>query len=698
MTPSDAPVLVTGAAGFLGSAIARALVDAGHRVLAFDRDHAQGRLPDHPAITRITGDVRNAEQVDALVAESSRVLHFAAVAGVHTYLQQTLEVLDVNLLGTRNVLLAAHRHDVPTVIASSSEAYGKNPTTLHEDSDTHLGATTHARWSYATTKVAGEHYAWALARDGLPVAAVRYFNVYGPLLDAPGTGRVLSQFLGQMQRGDPLVLVDGGEAVRCFCHIDDAVRATVQLALALEAGSRLAGRPFNIGNPEPVSMRQLAAEVARLAAYPHGTVDVPGRQFFGDGFEDIPHRVPDVSALRDLLGFEARVSLTEGLRETLAHWGLLADSPAAPVLDPIPVIRPFYDADEALIGRYRSALVRGRTTNAGPEVVALEDEASTWLGCERVLTVGSGAAGLELGVRALERSVRALERSGKAALPAFTYIATLNAVALAGLEPVFVDLDPDTWTMSPDHLAEVLRDHPDVSMVLPVCAYGVPPDLDRLCALAQAAGASVVYDAAHAFGTTVHGSRYRGGPDVTVFSLHATKCLPSVEGGLLVADDPALADRIAAIRTHGLTPDPLDALPGLNAKMDELSAATARHGLHRIEATLARRRRYGARLTAALDASERWTTQLCPEGVETNFQNLCARHADGVAAAGAVLDAHSVGWRRYFHPPLHQLRRLAPQAPLPHTEAVWASLVCLPLHSRMSPDTLARIEAAIADA
>lgn len=688
MEASTQTVLITGAAGFLGSAVATALLQRGHTVLALDTDHGQGRLDDHPHLTKVEADVRDATLIDRWVARCDRVIHFAAIAGVHTYIERTLDVLDTNILGTRNVLLAAARHGRPTLFASSSEAYGNHPFPLHEDAGTRMGPPTQARWCYATSKLAGEHYAWALARQGLPIAAVRYFNVYGPRLDAPGSGRVISQFLGAMQRQEPLTLVDGGHAVRCFCFIDDAVEATIALAMAVDTNPAVAGRPFNIGMATPISMAELARHMIRLAGYPHGTQDVAGTHFFGAGFEDIDHRVPVTTAIEEAIGWRATVPLEQGLSATLAHWDLLHDQPAPASPPEIPVIRPVYDADPALLDAMHDALRRGHTTNHGRQVAALEQEAADWLGVEEALTVRSGASGLEIAVRALRRGT-------KAALPSFTYIATLNAVELAGLEPVFVDIDPDTWTMCPTDLARVLRDAA-VGVVLPVCAYGVLPDLDAIVTLAHEHGAHVVYDAAHALGSTREDARFVHGPDATVYSLHATKVLPATEGGLVIPGTSSLTGELAALRTHGLTPDPLDARTGTNAKMDELAAATARHGLAQLDGILARRRAYGDRLTESLARNPAFVVQQHPDGQRSNYQNLCARVTGSREAMSAHLAHLGIGWRRYFHPPLHHLRRLQPGPSLPVTDAVAASLMCLPLHSRMDEPTLARLEDALA--
>lgn len=281
----------------------------------------------HPRLSFVRGDVLDAALVDELVGRCGLVLHLAAVVGVDEYIKQPEHVLDVNILGARNVLLACERHHRPVLMTSTSEVYGKNQDVLIEDSDSLLGPSVNRRWSYAVSKLAAEHYARALASLGLRYVIVRYFNVYGPLMDEPGRGRVISKFVGCIQRGEPLSLVDSGGAVRAFCYVDDAVEATVRLALALEEGDDgVSGRSFNIGRDEPVTIRDLAGMMIRLSGHERGMVDVPGARFFGSGFEEVPLRVPDVTALQSAIGFTAGTPLDEGLRRTLRYWHCLHKS------------------------------------------------------------------------------------------------------------------------------------------------------------------------------------------------------------------------------------------------------------------------------------------------------------------------------------------------------------------------------------
>lgn len=690
-SPLERPILVTGAAGFVGSALSRRLEAKGYGVIGLDRDFSLGRLDASAGVELVEGDIRDRALLAELTARCSRVVHLAAIADVRRYSEAPLEILDVTMMGSRNVFEAAHAAGVPVVFASSSEALGKNNSGMHEASDSVFGPSTQSRWSYGVAKLASEHWAWALARHGLVACGVRYFNVYGPLMDEPGRGRVISQFVGALLEGEPLQLVDGGGAIRSFCWIDDAVEATTQLVLRLDEKSELAGRVVHVGRREPVTMKQLAERMLALSGSELGTRDVPGTQFFGAGFAEIPRRTPDVSLLEKTLGFRAETSLDAGLRQVLAHWGLLADSPPAPEPPRIPAVRPLYEPDRNLLSQIEAALESGWTTNNGPHVRAFEAELAAWLRVDDVIAVSTGSAALLL-------AIHATARTGAAILPSFTYAATLNAVEQAGLRPVFCDIDPDTFTMCPHHLRELLSEHADVSLVVPVSVYGVWPDLAAIEPLAHSAGASVIHDAAHAFGTSRGDVRVPGEVTATAFSFHATKVLAAIEGGAIVPSSVEQAAQLRQLRTHGLAADPLASQTGWNAKLDELSAATGRHTLARLDDILARRRAYEARIRRATDSISGVGLQHIPEGMVSNIQNLVVRSSLPSNQLIALLDEHGIEGRRYFSPLLHQLHRLAPQPPLPVTEAVYERLVSIPLHSRMDESDLDRIAAALAAA
>jgi dTDP-4-amino-4,6-dideoxygalactose transaminase/nucleoside-diphosphate-sugar epimerase len=690
-------VLVTGGAGFVGSALVESLLKRGHSVISLDVGAAD-RLPEgHRGLRVVTGDVRDTALVRGLVAEAGLVLHLAAVVGVHDYITRPDEVLDVNIFGTRNVLRACLEFDRPVLLVSTSEAYGKNSEVLHEGADTVLGPTSNRRWSYAVSKLASEHIAMGLAARGLCFSAVRYFNVYGPTLDRPGAGRVLSQFIGQLQKGEPLRLVDGGHAVRSFCYIDDAVEATLRLALTLSPSAPQAGRVVNVGRVEPVSMRELAAMVLRLTGHPQGTVDVPGNSFFGSGFEEIPSRVPDVRALRETVGFSAEIGLEEGLRRTLAPWGLLAEQPGAVVTPAarVTAIQPVLEPDDALLATLRGSLQSGRVSNDGPVLRRFEEELARWMGVPDVVAVTNGAMALVL-------ASKVLGLRGKVVLPSFTYIATLSGFTLNGLEPVFCDVDPETFTLSPAALERVLAAHADVAAVVPVNVYGAHAALEPIAALTAAAGAALVYDNSHGLGTKQHGARVPAQPVLQTFSLHATKILPAVEGGVLVGADPRMMQELRRVRSHGLVPaNVLASTPGYNARLDELRAAVGLHSLKRLDDVISRRRDYAARLRATLarECGDRVVPQREPAGMITNGQNLGVRFVDaeqrGLEPVIATMDVLGVEGRRYFHPALHELDAYRGRVSLPVTERLVRSVLCLPLHSRMTEPTLRQIEAAV---
>lgn len=693
-------IVVTGGAGFVGAALCSTLLQRGHRVVVLDQQPPADALREHPNASFVEGDVRDEALVGRLIEACDRVAHLAAIAGVDEYMQRPLDVLETNVIGTRNVLMACARYGRPVLNVSSSEVYGRNSAVLGEDSDSVFGSTRRQRWSYATSKRVGEHYAQALGGEGLCHTSVRYFNVYGPLLDSPGRGRVLSKFLGAVRDGNPLELVDGGDAVRCFCYVDDAAEATARLLLSLAPDAPQAGRAVNVGNDVPYTMRELAEQVIALSGHLAGTVDVDGEAHFGAGFEDIEHRVPDVSLLAQTVDFHARTTLTEGLRKTLDHWGLLAPDPAGPSANEptlpvprIPNLRPELPASPALLGRIGRVLRSGQATNCGPNLRELETRLARWLDVRRVAVVSSGSDALLLGARALGLS-------GVAIVPSYTYIATAAAFSHAGLEVVFCDIDRQDFTLCPEALERLLDEQPDVACVAPVNVFGVPPRMDRIAASARDRGARVLYDCAHGLGTERGGSRVEAGADLSCYSMHATKLLTAIEGGFVVAKDERLLDEIIRLRSHGLGPgDRLDSGPGYNAKMDEVRALVALEALENIDTVLERRQDYGRRLHDSLSSSEQFVPQVIPEDVRCPFVNLGALveplPSAGLTPVIAALEAHGVMPRRYFDPPLHQMRDFAGGRELPVTTSVWERLLCLPMHSRMSAAELAQMEQAI---
>ncbi len=674
-------VLITGGAGFIGANMAMELVRRGYRVTILDIDD-YGRL-DGQDIEFVQGNVLDKDTTGRLVAGSDLIFHMAAVAGITQYIKRPRDVLDTNIMGSRNVVDACAIHKKPLVLISTSEVYGTNSVPLSEDANKVIGRLRNARWCYSVSKMAAEEYAHA--SQGLLFTIIRYFNVYGPSLDSPGKGRVIARFLGSIRDNKPITLVGGGQVVRSFCYVDDAVEATLRLGLGLVPGAPFARRAVNVGRYEPVTIRELAEMVARLSGHQAGFIDVPGEVFYGPGFEEIPYRIPDVSFLKEVTGFEARTTLEAGLRRTLSAWGLLRGDAPRQQQATLPFVKPQVEPDDGLIQDITLVLNSGRLSNDGPHVRALETEAANFLGTGDAVAVSSGSAALRLAVKAVSQG-----KAGVAILPSYTYIATLAAVMDAGLQPVFCDIDPHTFTMAPQALKEVIEHYSNVKLVLPVTVFGVWPDMPAIMDLANKAGSLVILDNSHGFGTQSGGQRVPPGPVAITFSLHATKIVPAGEGGLVVSSDPGLLAEIRRLRNHGLADAILNSIPSENAKMAELPAVVARHALKGLPDVLNRRRAYAARAGRFVStyADGLLAMQSVPAGMETNFQNLAIRFTKdfpgGTTQAIGALRSTGVEARRYFWPPLHHLQTWKGRFVLPNTDLIADTTLCLPIYSRMS--------------
>jgi UDP-glucose 4-epimerase len=309
-------ILITGGAGFLGSHLTDALLGEGHDVTILDivsdlkvRHHLK-----NPRFHYLRDSVLNTEILESLILKADLVYHLAAVVGVEHYVADPYEVLNVNINGTQAVLKLAYKHNRKVVFSSTSEVYGRNPRVpFCEDDDRVLGSTRIDRWCYSTSKAAAEHFCFAYHRLGLPVVVLRYFNVYGPRLDKIDVGRVITIFMGQVLRGDPVTVIGDGSQTRCFTYIDDVIRATVEAGM----NDRAVGEIFNVGSDVETSILELAETMIRIAGSPSKIVFVPQEAVYGESYEDVPRRVPCVKRTREILGVEAETPLEKGLRQTI---------------------------------------------------------------------------------------------------------------------------------------------------------------------------------------------------------------------------------------------------------------------------------------------------------------------------------------------------------------------------------------------
>ena len=309
--------LITGGGGFLGSHLGDRLLAAGADVTALDIApdlkvrHNVGRH----GFRYVQGTSLDTELLESLVARCDIVYHLAAVVGVEHYVADPFHVLNVNVNGTQHVLRYAHRYDKPMVFASTSEVYGKSrDTPFREDGDRLLGSPAIDRWCYSTSKAVGEHFCFAYHKLGLPVVIARFFNVYGPRLDRVDVGRVITIFMGQLLRGEDLTVIGDGRQTRAFTYVDDAVEALVRAGTTPDA----MGGIFNVGTDRETSIRELAE--AMIRAHPgtgSGIRLVRQQDVYGNSYEDIPRRVPDITRMRTILGCEPKVSLEDGLQRTI---------------------------------------------------------------------------------------------------------------------------------------------------------------------------------------------------------------------------------------------------------------------------------------------------------------------------------------------------------------------------------------------
>ena len=310
-------VLITGGGGFLGSHLADGFLARGDAVIALDTGSQKKvrHLLSHPRFRLVVDSVMNPDIVDALAARADLIYHLAAVVGVEHYVGDPYEVLNVNINGTQNVLRAALKHGRRVVFTSTSEVYGKNPAVpWREDADRVLGPSTIDRWCYSTSKAAGEHFCLAFRRLGLPVTILRYFNVYGPRLDRLDVGRVITIFMGQLLRGEPLTVIGDGTQTRCFTYVDDAVAATIAAGVTTAAE----GEVINVGSDVETSVRELAEKMIAIGGGPSTLRFVAQESVYGDSYQDVARRVPDVTRMAEILGTRATTSLDDGLARTIA--------------------------------------------------------------------------------------------------------------------------------------------------------------------------------------------------------------------------------------------------------------------------------------------------------------------------------------------------------------------------------------------
>lgn len=316
-------VLITGGAGFVGSHLAEALLGRGDSVWVIDNlstgamdnvDHLKGDRRFHYTIDTVMNEPVLAELVDRVDV----VFHLAAAVGVRLIVESPVNTIETNVHGTEAVLKVANKKKKKVVVASTSEVYGKgNSVPFREDADLVLGPTVKGRWSYACSKAIDEFLALAYHKEKhLPVVIARLFNTVGPR-QTGRYGMVIPNFVKQALLGHPLTVYGDGTQTRCFTYVTDVVGALVQLSEREEA----VGEVFNVGNDrEEVSILDLARRVKERSRSPSEIQLVPYDQAYEEGFEDMPRRVPDLTKLRRLTGYEPSVRLEQILDRVIDYF------------------------------------------------------------------------------------------------------------------------------------------------------------------------------------------------------------------------------------------------------------------------------------------------------------------------------------------------------------------------------------------
>jgi UDP-glucose 4-epimerase len=315
--------VLTGGAGFIGTTLSRRLIDE-NEIVVLDNLHrdalASTELAGHPNLTFVQADVLDAEAVADTLRGATHIVHLAAIAGVDTVLESPVRTMRVNLIGTYNVLEAAHatQETVERLVDfSTSEVFGRHAYKVEEVHETAQGSVGEARWTYAVSKLAGEHLAHSYYDEfGLATCSIRPFNVYGP---GQIGGGAIRAFIETILAGEDLVIHGDGSQIRAWCYVDDLVDA---LLLVLERPEAV-GEVYNVGNPRSVvTVFDLAVRIRRLMEV---DAEITFRPLH---YTDVEMRIPNIDKARRELGWQPRVDLDEGLAKTIAWYRERQPAPA----------------------------------------------------------------------------------------------------------------------------------------------------------------------------------------------------------------------------------------------------------------------------------------------------------------------------------------------------------------------------------
>jgi UDP-glucose 4-epimerase len=314
-------ILVTGGAGFIGSHLCERLISDGHIVTAID-NFSTGRasnlssLVTSSTFTLVEGSILDTKILNPLIEQADYVFHLAAAVGVFNIVNNPLASLLTNIRGTENVLEAAHEYKVPVFLTSSSEVYGKNISdSLQESDDRILGSPVTLRWSYSEAKAIDESLAYAyFIEKKLETRIVRFFNTVGPR-QLGAYGMVVPRFVKSALANEPITIYGDGNQTRCFAHVLDVVDAVIAIAFAFNT----IGKVINIGNDFEISINDLAQKITDETGSKSETIYVPYQEAYGDGFEDMERRVPNIDLINQLVGWKPKRDLSTMITDISAE-------------------------------------------------------------------------------------------------------------------------------------------------------------------------------------------------------------------------------------------------------------------------------------------------------------------------------------------------------------------------------------------
>ena len=311
MSLKNKKIFMTGGAGFIGTTLVSRLIED-NEIVVYDTLQRNAlketNFLNHPNLTLIQGNVLDGEKLKEVIGGSNVVIHLAAIAGIDTVIKSPTMTMKVNMLGTYNVLEAAMTLDnVERFIDfSTSEVYGSYAYKLGEGDTTTMGAVGEARWTYAISKLAGEHLAHSYYKEvGLPVASLRPFNIYGPMQVGEGAIHI---FITRVLKNEDIPIHGDGDQIRSWCYVDDI---TDGILLCLEKREAI-GHVFNIGNPKgTITILSLAQKILDICESKSKIVFVPKT------YVDVELRIPDIEKAKKILGYVPKIDLDEGIKRTI---------------------------------------------------------------------------------------------------------------------------------------------------------------------------------------------------------------------------------------------------------------------------------------------------------------------------------------------------------------------------------------------